>query len=141
MGTPWSVRSFIYGPKDRINAFLTDQQLIKQDEAFRMLRDMLTLHSLMPKTSLQASVIPPVDFLLDLSVIDAGWMAVFEEDWLDVLQTAQAHNLQWEYARIGADALAIRYQHSPTHKHLISFSTPEILDCSTREQTYPLNLL
>jgi hypothetical protein len=144
LGT-YRIRSLIYGSKDKMDAFLTAQQLVLQSPIFNMFRGFLTRYTMVLNLAgVTSSIIPAEIHILDLDSRKASWRWSTNEErafeWHEFLHHAQQMGLAWEFAKVGQTHDDSDYLHSPKHRRMMWLGAPSLNTNFEKEREIPLNL-
>lgn len=117
MGYRSEVSSLIYGPEDRLKAFITEQRLISNGLSFDYLNKHIKLFSSEEKGE--------TIFFIHLHVDDIKWYSDYEDiqKWYQLLESAEKFGLHTEFARAGEEPTDLEYE---GENYRINFGRPAI---------------
>jgi hypothetical protein len=138
----YQLHCVIYGLKERIDAFLLDQQLIAASEVFTTFRNKMTMHTIETLANLADQVIQPELHLLQWSMhMDQKWKTKFREQWLEFLNHALHFRLEWEIVWLGKEYPDLEWIHTPAAKKLLRLQMPEVRHTQDFGPAIPIQLL
>lgn len=138
----------IYGQKERLDAFLLDQQLIASSEAFKRFHQKMTMHTLETLANLADQVIQPELHLLNFDLHMRDWKKpivvdgpTYRDIWLEFLNHALHFRLEWEIVWLGNEYPNLEWIHTPAAKKLLRLRMPQVHHTQDFGPAIPIQLL
>lgn len=141
MGYRSEVRCLIYGPKDKLNLFLTTQALFENTTVFRDFKDSLERYTIETKDYIDGKPVDVTYHVLDLYGDSWKWYPGYPDvdAWHQFIEAAEYEGeLEVEFIRIGEEDGDIERINSPDNSGLLYVSTPTIRNDFDKGEIIPL---